>query len=118
MADELGTLVMSSRKTATCWALWEAEAEAEPITEVGQKTILLDGRGEPLCVIETTEVEVIPFERVDARFACDEGEGDGTLEYWREQHQRFFSRTLPQIGREFSPRMPLICERFHKVYGR
>ncbi len=118
MADELGALVTSGRKTATCWALWEAELEGEAITEVGQKTILLDGRGEPLCVIETTEVEVVAFEQVDKRFARDESEGDGSLRHWREEHQRFFSSTLPEIGREFSPQMPLICERFQKVYSR
>lgn len=118
MADELGSLVMTGRKTATCWSLWEAEAEGEPLTEVGQKTILLDGQGAPLCIIETTEVEVRSFERVDERFAHDEGEGDRSLEHWREEHRRFFSRTLPEIGREFSPEMPLICERFRKVYSR
>ena len=116
MADELGTLVASGTKTATCSALWEYEAEGERVPESGQKTIILDGRDEPLCIIETTEVEVRPYEEVDARFAHEEGEGDRSLEYWREAHWNFFSRTLPKIGRKPSLDMLLVCERFRVIH--
>lgn len=116
MAGELGALVASGRKTATCGALWEYEAEGEPVTEVGEKSVILDGGGEPLCVIETTEVEVRRFDEVDGAFARDEGEGDRSLRYWREAHREFFGRTLPRIGRQFSEDMPLVCERFRVVH--
>ena len=53
---------------------------------------------------------------VDARFAYEEGEGDRSLEYWQEAHWRFFSRTLPNVGREPTTDMPLVCERFRVVY--
>jgi uncharacterized protein YhfF len=116
MADELGGLISSGTKTATCSALWEYEAEGEPLPEVGLKTIVLDGNGEPLCIVETTEVEVRPYEEVDSRFAYEEGEGDRSLEDWREAHWRFFSRTLPNIGKEPAMDMPLVCERFRVAY--
>lgn len=117
MADELGALVAAGTKTATCSALWEYEAEGEPIPQVGQRSIILDGRGEPLCIIETVEVEIRPYNEVDPQFAYDEGEGDRSLTYWREAHWRFFSRTLPKIGREPTPTMPLVCERFLVIYS-
>ena len=116
MADELGVLISSGTKTATCSALWEYEGEAESLPKVGTKTIVLDGNGDPLCIIETTEVEVGTYDEVDERFAYEEGEGDRSLEYWREAHWRFFSRTLPNIGKEPAPDMPLVCERFRVVY--
>lgn len=116
MADRLGSLIVSGTKTATCSALWEYEAEGEQIPEVGQKTVILDGNGDPLCIIETTEVQVRPYDRVDARFAAEEGEGARSLAYWREAHWDFFSRTLPNIGREPSLDMPLVCERFHVIH--
>jgi uncharacterized protein YhfF len=116
MADELGALISSRTKTATCSALWEYETEDEPLPEVGLKTIVLDGNGDPLCIVETTEVEVRPYDEVDARFAYEEGEGDRSLEYWREAHWRFFSRTLPNIGKVPAMDMPLVCERFRVVY--
>src|SRR5215207_7886095 len=97
-------------------SLWEYEAEGEPLPETGLKTIVLDGDGDPMCIIETTEVEVRPYGEVDARFAYEEGEGDRSLEYWREAHWRFFSRTLPNIGKEPATDMPLVCERFRVIY--
>jgi uncharacterized protein YhfF len=117
MADRLGGLVLAGRKTATCSALWELEAEGEPVPRPGEVSIVLDGTGEPLCIIETTEVEVRRFDEVDEAFARDEGEGDRSLAYWREAHRGFFSRTLPGIGRRFSEDMPLVCERFRVIYG-
>lgn len=116
MAEELGALISDGTKTATCSALWEYEAEGEPLPEVGVKTLVHDGAGSPLCIVETIEVEVRPYDEVDARFAYEEGEGDRSLEYWREAHWRFFSRTLPKVGREPTSDMPLICERFHIIY--
>jgi len=116
LADELGALIAAGTKTATCSALWEYEAEGSTLPEVGSKTIVLDGNNEPLCIVETTEVEVQPYDEVDAQFAHEEGEGDRSLEYWRDAHWRFFSRTLPNIGREPTIDMPLVCERFRVIY--
>jgi uncharacterized protein YhfF len=117
LADELGALIVAGTKTATCSALWEYEAEGSALPEVGSKTIVLDGHDNPLCIIETTEVAVRPYDKVDARFAHEEGEGDRSLGYWRDAHWRFFSRTLPNIGRDPAIDMPLVCERFRVIYN-
>jgi uncharacterized protein YhfF len=82
LADELGALVLTGRKTATCFALWEVVAGEETMARVGDRSVILDGRDEPLCVIETTEVAVRRFDEVDDGFAREEGEGDRSLEYW------------------------------------
>jgi uncharacterized protein YhfF len=116
MADELGALIAQGTKTATCSALWEWEVEGNPIPQPGLVTVVLDGRGEPLCIVETVEVSVRKYNEVDANFAREEGEGDLSLTYWREAHKNFFSRVLPKIGKEFSAAMPLVCERFRVIY--
>ena len=116
MADELGALIAQGIKTGTCSALWEWEAEGNPIPQTGLITIALDGRGEPLCIVETTNVSIRNYNEVDADFARSEGEGDLSLAYWREAHRNFFSRSLPIIGKEFSEDMPLVCERFRLIY--
>lgn len=116
MADELGRLVMAGIKTATCSALWEVEAEGSPLPQVGDLSIILDGDGQPLCVVETVEVAIRAYDAVDAAFAYAEGEGDRSLDYWREAHRRFFARILPAIGLQFDEAMPLVCERFRVVY--
>jgi uncharacterized protein YhfF len=116
LADELGQLVASGIKTGTCSALWEWQAEGNPIPEVGLISIVLDGAGQPLCIIETTEVTFRNFNEVDADFARAEGEGDLSLAYWRDAHTNFFSRTLPKIGKQFAEDMPLVCERFQLIH--
>jgi uncharacterized protein YhfF len=116
IADELGTLIVQGIKTATCSALWEWEAEGIPIPEEGYITIALDGRGEPLCIVETIEISIRKYNEVDANFAREEGEGDLSLNYWRAAHKNYFSRVLSKIGKEFSEDMPLVCERFRVIY--
>lgn len=116
MADELGALIAQGIKTGTCSALWEWEAEGNPIPEKGLVTVVINGRGEPLCIVETVEVSIRNYNEVDADFARAEGEGDFSLDYWRAAHKRFFTRTLAKIGKEFSEDMPLVCERFRVIY--
>ncbi len=116
MADELLVPVLSGLKTATCSALWEWEHEGNPPPKPGLLSVILNGADEPKCIIETVEVNIKKYSEVDAAFARDEGEGDFSLDYWRAAHKRFFTRTLPAIGREFREDMPLVCERFKVVW--
>ena len=46
------------------------------IPAIGGLSVATDWGGTPLCVIETTHVEIVPFDRVDKGFAATEGEGD------------------------------------------
>src|SRR5262247_2773924 len=105
LADQLLELVITGFKTATC------STEDEPNTSTpGERWIVLDGRGEPRCVIETTEVTYRRFGDVDAAFAFEEGEGDRSLQYWRNAHRNYFRRQG-----KFSEEMTLMCERFRLV---
>ena len=116
LADELGNLVLSGLKSATCSAVWNYEAEGEPFPQVGTLWLVLSGRNEPMGVVETVEVTFRAYNEIDADFARAEGEDDLTLESWRAGHKRFFTRTLAPIGKEFSEDMPLVCERFRVIY--
>ena len=116
MADELGALIVDGTKTGTCSALWEWEAQGESPVETGTVTIVLNGGGEPIGIVESVDVTIRKYNEVDADFARAEGEGDLSLAYWREAHRNFFSRVLPKIGKEFSEDMPLVCERFRLIY--
>jgi uncharacterized protein YhfF len=105
LADELLDLVIRGLKTATC------STEDEPnISAPGEQWIVLDGRGEPRCAIETIELTYRRFPEVDAAFAYDEGEGDRSLDYWRQAHRTYFGRQG-----KFREDMMLMCERFRLV---
>ncbi len=116
MAEELGALIASGVKTATCSSVWEWGADGQTWPSPGFLTIVLDGRDEPLCIVETVEITVKPYNEVDASMAYDEGEGDRTLDYWRAAHRIFFTRVLAKIDRQFVEDMPLVCERFKRIY--
>lgn len=117
MATELGDLVRRGVKTATCSLLWEHELGGEPLPQVGDFSIIIDWEGHPLCIIETVEVAIRSFDAVDEQFAYDEGEGDRSLAYWREEHWRYFSRVCTSMGRKPEMSMPLVCERFRLIFS-
>jgi uncharacterized protein YhfF len=52
---------------------------------------------------------------VDAEHARLEGEGDLSLEYWREVHRAFFTETATH-ARPVDDDMPVVLERFRVVY--
>lgn len=117
MRDELGQLVKQGIKTATASAPWEYEFDDDPEPQVGDISIILDGKEEALCIIETIEVRTLIFKEVDAQFAYDEGEDERTLASWRKAHETFFTRSLKKHGLEFSETMPVFCERFKLIYS-
>lgn len=114
--DRLLACVLEGPKRATAGALWAYEAEGEAVPVPGDHSVLLDGHGTARCIIRTTQVDIVPFDRVDEQFAYDEGEGDRSLGYWRDVHWTYFSRELSGLGLEATQDMPVVCERFEIVY--
>jgi len=117
-ADELLALVLEGTKTATASARWEYEAEGEELPRPGDLSIILDGAGRPRALVRTTAVEVVPFREVGEEHARAEGEGDLSLAYWREVHERFFTATLEEAGRSFDDAMPVVCENLELLHPK
>ena len=115
-ADELASLVERGIKTATASAFPMYAYDGEPLPKPGEYSVILNSRGEAVCVVKTTKVFFVPFREVDERQAWKEGEGDRTLSYWRTVHERFFRENLAEAGLEFDPDMGVVCEEFIKVY--
>jgi len=116
MADELAKLVLEGKKTATAsnYILYELENESLPYA--GLQNIILDGDGKAVAIVETTFVEVVPFDEVTEEQAYLEGEGDRSLGYWRDVHETFFRKELEEVNQEFHDKIPIVCERFKMVY--
>jgi uncharacterized protein YhfF len=109
LANELADLVLQGLKTATCSAASAYEnGEEAPIP--GGYSIILNGDGEPVCVIQTLSLITLRFSQVSAEQARKEGEGDLSLAYWRHEHRHFFER-----NGVFDEDMPLIFEEFTLV---
>lgn len=115
-ANELAELVLTGVKRATASLLWSFESAGRSPPSPGALSVVTCWSGTPVCVIETTSVEVVPFDEVSADFAATEGEGDGSLAYWQRVHRDYFGRECERLGREPSLNMPVVCERFRVVY--
>lgn len=115
-ANELAELVLRGTKRATAGLVWVFERDAKPLPKAGDLSVVTNWAGLPLCVIETLQVDIVPYEDVSEDFAATEGEGDGSLRYWRDVHWAYFGRECRRIGREPHPGMPVVCERFAVVY--
>lgn len=116
LADELAALVLRGVKRATASSLWSFEGAGKRLPQPGDLSIVTGGAGQPLCVIRTEAVEVLPFREVTAEFAAIEGEGDGSLKFWQDAHRDYFRRECARMGREFNDHMPVVCERFVVLY--
>ncbi|EPH0094762.1 ASCH domain-containing protein [Pluralibacter gergoviae] len=106
LADELAALVIAGKKRGTCGSQASFQAEARAV-KPGDYHIVLNGRGEPACVIRTLSLTLVRFNEVSEAQAALEGEGDLSLNYWRSAHRQFFER---EGG--WSPEMELVYETF------
>jgi uncharacterized protein YhfF len=63
----------------------------DPLPKPGDRWSLLGYDDEPIGVVETLAVSVVPAKDVDLQFARDEGEGFESVPAWRAAHERFWS---------------------------
>ena len=116
LSKEMLSLIRSGRKRAGTGLLWGYEHDREHIAKAGDIEIVFDHLREPALVTRIISSEIVPYREVTAEYAAIEGEGDGSLEYWRKAHWAFFSRECKRIGREPTESMPVICNIFEVLH--
>ncbi|MCW8092001.1 ASCH domain-containing protein [Alteromonas sp. ASW11-130] len=115
-ANECVKLVLEGLKKATSPSLWWFQANNAALPKVGDFNIVTNWAGEAQCIIETTNVVIVPFNEITEEYAELEGEGDKSLEYWKRVHWDYYHREL--AGTQFTPSedMPIVCETFKVVF--
>jgi uncharacterized protein YhfF len=112
LARKLSSLVAKGQKTATAGVLWEWEADDGGPPKESQVYIVHDWKGMPIAVTENTQVSIVPFNRVDAQFAREEG--NLSLAWWCRAHWHYFSAECRRLGREtfggYAGRMPTFSD--------
>lgn len=114
--DELATLTLNGTKTATASGYELYGIENEPLPEVGEFNVILDGQDNAICITRTTKVYVVPFKEVTESHAFKEGEGDRSLAYWRRVHIEFFEKAYQEGGISFQPDSKVVCEEFKRIF--
>ena len=100
--DKLAKLVLEGTKTATCSAYELYQVENEPIPQVGDYSVILDSKDNAVCIIQTTKIYIAPYSSCSKEHAYKEGEGDRSLEYWKDVHEEFFTDEMKSINKSFS----------------
>ena len=112
-ADLCVELILTGRKRATASALAAYRHAGEALPQPGKLLIVTNWAGEAKALIRTVRVTTCRFGDVPASFARLEGEGDGTLAWWRDAHRAFWQRTLPD--RVVDDDLSVVCEEFEVV---
>lgn len=109
--DKLVDLVLKGEKKATTSLYEEYILEGEELPKVGDRSIILFDDGRDACLIENVEVIITEFKNITADLAFIEGEGDKSLEYYRNEHIRIFKN----IDTNFSDSSKVVFEVFKVI---
>jgi len=101
-ANHLAQLTKMGVKKATTSLVKLYALEQEPIPKEKELHIITDFYGNAVCIIEAKKVEKIPFNQVSEEHAKIEGEGDGSLSYWRDVHAKIYIEDAKTFNFEFS----------------
>ena len=112
----IAALVVAGTKTATGSVQWTYDAAGTPLPQAGDLSIVTDGTDTPVCIIETVDVQVLPYDEVGEAYAWAGGERDRTLASWREMYWDYIVSECGRLGRPPSATTPLVMERFRVAY--
>ena len=116
--DKLSELVLEGKKfgTASSYDEYVMEDALDALPKIGDYSVILNSQDEAVCVIRTYDVYVRAFGDVPPFHAYAEGEGDSSLQYWREVHETFFMDCLGENKMQFSWESRVVCEKFCVEY--
>lgn len=116
-ANELADLTIRGIKRATAGLKKSYELDNEPLPKERDLNIVTYYDGTAACIIEVTNVKVVPFNEISEEDARVEGEGDGSLAYWREGHIKFFSEEAKANNYEFRENDLVVFMTFKVVHS-
>ena len=113
--DELLDLVGEGKKRATAHLGLDFEINGVQRREVGDYWVVVDTASNPRYLVRVTDIDVRPFNAVEASFAAREGEGDSSLDYWARVHSEYFEPQCAAWGVVWSESLLTVCEGFELI---
>ena len=87
----------------------------EPLPLSDEMYIVEDRNDEPKCIVQLTDVNIVPFGEISWELARRSGE-DENLEQWRSRQKEFFEEEADLCGFDFNDGTKIICEIFGVIY--
>jgi len=116
LADRIAQLILAGVKTTTSALLWDQQQKQWPMEKPGDKSIVLDSQHNHVCITETVDVFIKPFNAVDAGFVYRYGEGDRSMAFWNTNMWAYYQQECLGLGKTAAPDMPMICLVFKLIY--
>lgn len=115
VADECAGLVINKIKQATSPSMWWFEKNNEPLPQAGDLAIVTDWDGNPKAIVKTIRIEIVRFKDISPEYARIEGEGDGSLAYWKKEHWNYYANEMKAFGEYPTEEMEIVCEYFETI---
>jgi len=116
LADRIAALVVAGEKTTTSQLESERARSTDPVEKIGDKSIVLDSKQRPVCIIEVTDIFIRPFDQVDAEFVYQYGEGSRSMDFWNKNMWEYYEAECAALGLQATRNMPMVCQVFKVIY--
>jgi len=116
ITDQLIELYLTGKKTAGSSLVEGFEFSHDPLPEIGDFWIVLNGKNQPRLILKTIKIEIHRFRDVPEYVAIAEGEGDLSLEYWKKSHKEFYKSNIQLWGIKDIDDAHVITEHFEVVW--
>lgn len=121
LRDKLVAAILTGQKTSTSSLAHEYRQIGDELPRVGERSVVIDSAGVPVCVIQNTAVRVVALRDVPRDHAIAEGEGFSTVAQWRAGHERFWNspESRAELGTDLviDDDTEVVLERFVVVEG-
>ena len=111
------SMVLSGAKTAMFTPLETIEINMEKVPVAGEVYVVLDTEEEPRCLIELTDVKIIPLNEISWELAQKDGE-DENMQDWQDKMKEFLEEEADLCGFEAKADSKIVCEVFKLVYKK
>lgn len=108
-------LVLSGAKTAVFTPLDSIGINREPVPVAGEVYVVLDSKDEPRCIVEVTDVNVIPLNEIPWDLARRDGECVNLAD-WQARMLEILADEADLCGFEAREDSRIVCEIFRVIF--
>ncbi len=95
--------------------MWWFKKNNTALPKVGDLGIVTDWDGIPKAIVRTTRVEIVKFKDITPEYAKLEGEGNGSLAYWKKAHWDYYTNEMRAFKEYPNEEMKVVCEYFETI---
>jgi uncharacterized protein YhfF len=104
--------IAQGKKVGTFPLPLQLEKLGEKLPQPGDLTIQLKLDGTPRLLVQTTQVDTLPFRALTAEHTAIDGPTVRPLDIWRKIHIPYYTAIMAEYGLPFSEDVPICIEKF------